>query len=168
MGRQFFQRFLLRDRGPASHAGQDEGLGDAGQRELRIQGGRRAEHAGDTGGDIVADALFVERIHLFPDGSVHAGVSGVEADRRVVHRLLLFHDGQDFFEGHGGTIIDRAPFPGTQQVFRVHKASRIDDAVRLFEELRAPQRDEVFRSGSGSDKMDHVVSSAGLTMRTVK
>ena len=114
MGRQFFQGFPFRDRGPTRHASQDEGLGDAGQRELRIQGSRRAEHAGDAGRDVVTDALCVEGIHLFPDGPVHAGVSGVEADRGMVHRLLLFHDGQDFFEGHGGTVIDRAPFPGTQ------------------------------------------------------
>ena len=114
MGRQFFQRFLFRDRGPARHAGQDEGLGDAGQSELGVQSRRRAEHAGDAGRDVVTDALCVEGIHLFPDGAVHAGVSGVETDCGMVHRLLFFHDVQDFFQRHGGAVIDRAPFPGTQ------------------------------------------------------
>ena len=96
------------DAGAAGHAGDDYRLGYLRQGVLRPEGRCRAAEGGDAGGKVVGDTQPVQSVHLFPDRSVQAGVSGVEADGGVAGALLGLHDGEDLLQGHGGAVIDDA------------------------------------------------------------
>ena len=79
MLRHLLQTLLLRHRRATRHAGDNHALTHAGQREFRPQRRRRAAEAGYPRRVVPENAQLVQGVHLLPDGSVQAGVPGVQA-----------------------------------------------------------------------------------------
>ena len=105
------------------------GLADRGQGILGVQRGGSAAKAGNTGGIIVTNAVCVQRVHLFPDGTVQAGVAGVEADRGA-SGLFGGTDGvQHLFQRHLGAVIDSTARLCQPQQRRIDQTARINNAV---------------------------------------
>ena len=81
------QLFLFRHRGASCHTGDNQTLAHAGQGVLCVQAARCAAKAGNTGGVVIGNAFFVQCVHLLPDGTKQAGISGVKAHGHLF-RLL--------------------------------------------------------------------------------
>ena len=155
MGGQGSDGLPLRHSGPSGHTGEDYALADAGQGILRLQRRRRPAEGGDAGGKVVGDTQPVQSVHLFPDRSVQAGVSGVEADGRLSFQLPLSHDVQHLFQGHLGAVIEGAVRLAQLQQGGIDQTAGVDHHVRLFQQLRAPQGDEIRGPRPRAHKMYH-------------
>ena len=105
------------------------------------------------------DTPACQFVQLFPDGPVQAGVAGVQPHRTQARRLgpgkFFHHLGQ----GHLGAVQDAAAGLCQPQQGRVHKAARIDDEIRLCQQLGPPLGDEIGRARPGPHKIDHGSSS---------
>ena len=156
MSGQLFQLLGLRDRSAALHPGDDDGLAHIGQGVLGTERRRCAAEAGHTRGVIVGDAVGVQRIHLLPDGPVKAGVAGVEADGGAACLLRSADGVQHLFQRHLGAVVDGAAGLCQTQQGRVDEAARIDDAVGIGQQGRAPTGDEVGGTRPRSHKMNHI------------
>ena len=82
----------------------------------------------------------------------------MQAHRRKPFFFSVLHDSEDFFQSHVCAVIDPAAFSGRLQQFRVDQRSRIYDDVRFLKKLLSTNCDEIRRSRSRSDKMDHKIS----------
>ena len=77
------------------------------------------------------------------------------------HRLLalclrLLHHRKDLFQRHFRTVIDRAVFFRVFKKLWIHQGTRIDDHIRLFDQPKPPDRDQIRRAAAGAYKIDHV------------
>ena len=158
MGSKACQLFLFRHRGAALHTGDDDGLAHGGQGVLGVQRRCRAAEAGNTGGIIVADALGVQHIHLLPDGTVQAGVAGVQAHGGAACGFHLPHYCQHLFQRHFGAVVNRTVLSGKAQQSRVDQTARIDDAVGCLQKGRAAPGDQVRSTGACAYKMYHNIT----------
>ena len=157
MSGQLCQLLGLRDRSAALHPGDDDGLAHVGQGVLGTECRRRAAEAGHARGVVIRDAVSIQRVHLLPDGPVEAGVAGVEADRGA-SGLFGGTDGvQHLFQRHLGAVIDGTAGLRQPQQGRVDETARVDDAVGIGQQGRAPPGDKVGRTRPGSYKMDHIL-----------
>ncbi len=149
---------FFRHRGAALHPGDDDGLAHGGQSILGVQGRRSAAEAGNAGGVIVSDAVRIQCIHLLPDGTVQAGVAGVEADGGLPGRFHLPHDVQHLFQRHPGAVVDGTAWLCQPQQGRVDQTSGVDDAVGSLQQDGPPPGDQIRCAGSGINKMYHSVT----------
>ena len=156
VGGQRGQPLTFGHRGTALHAGDDDGLADAGQRVLGVQRRRRTAEARHAGRIVVGDAHGVQRVHLFPDCAVQAGVARVQAHGGFVRCFVFFHDGKHLLQRHLGAVINGAVRPRQPQQRRVDQAARVDDAVRCLQQGRAAPGNQVRCAGTGPHKMYHV------------
>lgn len=127
--------------GASLAAGEDDGLHFFGYGELRLQGCRCRLEGGDAGGDVVFHAVLVEEGHLFLYGTVDARVAGVETHDEEALVVEFFHEGELFFEGHGGGTADGGTGFGVAREFHGDEASGVEDEVGFFEEAFAPDGD---------------------------
>ena len=81
---------------------------------------------------------------------------GVEPHRRLSPLLRLLHRLDDLLEGHFGAVEDAAVCPAVRQQRGAYKAARVDDQIGVFQQPRAPERDQIRRAGPRPDKMNHV------------
>ena len=156
MGGQGGDRFPFRHLRPPGHAGENYALADAGEGVLRPQRRRRPAEGGHAGGDVVGDAQLIQSVHLFPDGPVETGVPSMEADD-VLPRL---HSLQYLLQGHLGAVINGAVRPAQLQQGGIHQTTGVDYHVRLSEQLRPPEGDQVRGSRPRPYKVDHLSISS--------
>ena len=123
------QPFPLRHGGASLHAGDDDRLADCGQGILGVQCSGSAAKAGNTGGVIVTNAVYVQCIHLFSDGTVQAGVAGVQTHGGLTCGFHPAHHVQYLLQRHLGTVVDGTVRLCQPQQRRVDQTARINNAV---------------------------------------
>ena len=138
MGCQASQPLPLRHRGTSLHPGDDHRLRDAGKRILRLQRGRSAAKAADAGTDLKGYAGFLKPIHLFPDGSIQAGIPGVQADDGFSFPFALHHDLHHFLQRHDGAVVNQTARRRRLQQLRIHQGACINNNIRPFQQFLTP------------------------------
>ena len=138
-GQQGLPAFAFcRHRGAALHAGDDDGLADGGSVYSAFSAAAAPQKLDTPGGIIVGNALGVQHVHLLPDGTVKAGVAGVQAHGDLTRSFHLPHHIQHLLQRHFSAVINGAICLCKAQQGRVHQTARIDDAVGFLKQGRAP------------------------------
>ena len=112
---------------------------------------------------VKGDVRRPQQIHLLPDGAVNAGVSGVEANGAFPVPLRRLKGLEHLLQGHFCAVIDPAVLPAQPQQHRIHQTARINHHIRLFQQFRSPQSDEIRRTGSRAHKMYHGCASLSFS-----
>ena len=156
MGGQGGDGLPLWDCRPPGHAGEDYALAHPRQGVLRPQRRSRPAEGRHPGGDVVGDAQLIQSVHLFPDGPVETGVPSVEADG-VLPRL---HSLQYLLQGHLGAVINGAVRTAQLQQGGIHQTAGVNHHIRLSEQFRPPESDQVRGSRPRPYKVDHLSISS--------
>ena len=81
----------------------------------------------------------------------------MQPHRGLPPRFRIFHEGNYLFQSQNGAVMYLCVrFPARKKL-RVHQGTGVDDHIRLLKKPRPPQRDQVFRAGTGAYKMNHTV-----------
>ena len=139
----------------ARHPGDDDRLGDAGQRIFHAERSRRAAEGADPRRHVIGDARFLQQVDLLPDCAVERGVARVQAHRRLPAGLGGPHDREHLFQSHPGAVMDFTVRLDSPEQGGVHKGTRIDYDIRLGQQPVSPQGDQVGRAAARPHKMHH-------------
>ena len=102
---------------------------------------------------MVIHAVFVKESHLFLNGSVDAGVPGVQAHDKETPVIEFFHESELFFKGHVGRTAHGGTGFGVVREFHGDKTAGVEDEVGLFKEVLAFNGDQFRISGAGPDDL---------------
>ena len=145
----------LRDWGSARHPGDDHSLTDARQGILPLYRGSCPTETGHTRCQRVRNPPFFQRIHLFLDRPIEAGVPRMQTHRLFLFPLRLFHGGKHLLQGHLRAVKDTALRRTQTQQHRIDQAAGINDHIRLLQPLRPPQGNQIGCSWPRAYKMNH-------------
>lgn len=120
------------------------------------------------GCDVVIHAVFVKESHLFLNGSVDAGVPGVQAHDKEAPVIEFFHESELFFKGHVGRTAHGGTGFGVVREFHGDKTAGVEDEVGLFKEVLAFNGDQFRISGAGPDDLDESPAFDSTIMATAK
>ena len=157
MLRQRSDLFTLRHRGSSLHPSQDHCLAYPRKGIFRPQGRGRSAEAGHPRSHVVWDFELIQSVHLLPDRTENARVSGMQTHG---HPVLSFSppDGvDDFFQRHYGTVQDPAVGTAAIQQLWINQASCINHLIRTLQQRSSAQCDQIRCSGSRSDKVNHFI-----------
>ena len=165
---QLCHSLLFRNRRPSRHSANDHGLADPRQGILCLSCCRCSAKAGNTRCQIIGNALFLQGIHLLPDGSVEGRISCMQPHGHFSFFLCLINQGQHLLQRQLRTVVDPAVLSAIAQQKRVDQTSGIDHQICLFQKCLSSQGDQIHRSRSGSYEMNHAYFSFSLTITVVK
>ena len=119
---------LARRHGAGLHggAGQDDRLGDLGQRQLRLRRAAAAAKAGHARADLIGNAQPIEAAHLLGDGAIDRGIAGMDAGDILALCMGRRHLGDDLVEVHGGGVEDAGAGRGRGDDLRRHQRAGIE------------------------------------------
>ena len=157
MGGKFPYGFPVRHRSPSGHPGYDYALADAGQGIFHPKRCRGSAEGADSGTYIISYPPGVQTVHLFPYGTVEAGISGVKAHRGKTVPFRLFHHFQDLLQVHGGAVINPGILPGPVQKLPADQGTRVYNHICLRQESLPPDRNQINRTWTCSYYMYHLI-----------
>ena len=105
---------------------------------------------------MVIHAVFVKESHLFLNGSVDAGVPGVQAHDKEAPVIEFFHESELFFKGHVGRTAHGGTGFGVVREFHGDKTAGVEDEVNVSAEdshYTRPEEVEEFVSKTGCDSL---------------
>jgi hypothetical protein len=140
--------------GGTGGAGDDDGLGELGQRELaadRGGGGRERRHAGD---DLVGDAELLEAAHLLGGGAEQRRIAGVDAGDVVIVVACLDEHRDDLVEGQTRRVHDLGVGAGAADDLGGDQRAGVEDDRAASDELGAAHGEEAGVAGAGADDVD--------------
>ena len=155
MGRQGADGLPLGHRRAPRGAGDDHRLAHLRQGVLRPQGRRRAAEGAHPRTHVVGDPQRLQPVELLPHGAVDAGVARVQPHRHPALRLGGTDHLHHLLQRHLRTVVYLTARAGVRQQGRVHQAPGVNHHVRLPQQTRAPDRDQIRRSAAGSYEMYH-------------
>ena len=149
--------FSLRHRGAPFHPRQDHCLAYPRQGIFRPQGRGRSAEAGHPRSHVVWDFELIQSVHLLPDCTENARVSGMQTDGHPALNLCLPDGFNDLFQRHHGAVQEPAVRPAAVQQLWVNQASCINHLIRTLQQRSSAQCDQIRCSGSRSDKVNHLI-----------
>ena len=92
--------------GAPGSAGDNNSLAHIRQGVLRFQCRGRSAEGTDAGADIVGNPPLFQFVKLLPDGTINAGIAGVEPDGGFPRLLRRFHNRNHLLQGHFRAVVD--------------------------------------------------------------